>query len=239
MSDQLMLFAGDTHANPLVSPGTEKARKMTVTSGRNLVGSWTRLGPLGSLEKMLLATSIWASTTCFLTWKEKVTPQGRLLFQLAPSTPRTDETECGLWLTPTAVMTVEAPEKMKARARKNGYRNGTSIGSLASQVKYAPKIWQTPVADDAVNRVAGKVNSRGEPKLSAQAKMWPTPHANCGTGAGQSDGKQGAPNIQTAVGGQLNPRWVEWLMGYPDGWTDLEDSETPSCPRSPKSSDAQ
>lgn len=22
-------------------------------------------------------------------------------------------------------------------------------------------------------------------------------------------------------GGQLNPTWVEWLMGYPIGWTDL------------------
>ena len=25
------------------------------------------------------------------------------------------------------------------------------------------------------------------------------------------------------AGGQLNPPWVEWLMGYPEGWTDLED----------------
>ena len=23
--------------------------------------------------------------------------------------------------------------------------------------------------------------------------------------------------------GQLNPTWVEWLMGYPSGWTDLKD----------------
>ena len=23
--------------------------------------------------------------------------------------------------------------------------------------------------------------------------------------------------------GQLNPTWVEWLMGYPSGWTALED----------------
>jgi len=27
--------------------------------------------------------------------------------------------------------------------------------------------------------------------------------------------------------GALNPRWVEWLMGYPDGWTDLDNSATP------------
>ena len=27
--------------------------------------------------------------------------------------------------------------------------------------------------------------------------------------------------------GTLNPRWVEWLQGYPDGWTDLSSLETP------------
>jgi hypothetical protein len=33
-------------------------------------------------------------------------------------------------------------------------------------------------------------------------------------------------NIQPKAGGRLNPTWVEWLMGYPLGWTDLKDSET-------------
>jgi len=27
--------------------------------------------------------------------------------------------------------------------------------------------------------------------------------------------------------GALNPTWVEWLMGFPLGWTDLKPSETP------------
>jgi len=35
--------------------------------------------------------------------------------------------------------------------------------------------WQTPVADDSVDRKAGKWNSRGEPKLSAEVLIWPTP----------------------------------------------------------------
>jgi hypothetical protein len=28
------------------------------------------------------------------------------------------------------------------------------------------------------------------------------------------------------TGGQLNPPWVEWLMGWPIGWTDLRPLET-------------
>jgi hypothetical protein len=38
-------------------------------------------------------------------------------------------------------------------------------------------------------------------------------------------------------GGRLNPQWVEWLMGFPQGWTDLEDLETPSSHKSPNTSE--
>jgi DNA (cytosine-5)-methyltransferase 1 len=36
--------------------------------------------------------------------------------------------------------------------------------------------------------------------------------------------------------GPLNPMWVEWLMGFPPGWTDLDVSETQSCRKSQSSS---
>lgn len=69
----------------------------------------------------------------------------------------------------------------------------------------ASGFWQTPVADDAVNRQAGKWNSRGEPKLSAQVLLptptrdskretfWPTPtvcgnHNRKGASATSGDG---------------------------------------------------
>ena len=29
-------------------------------------------------------------------------------------------------------------------------------------------------------------------------------------------------NLNDQIGGQLNPTWVEWLMGWPLGWTDLK-----------------
>ena len=89
------------------------------------------------------------------------------------------------------------------------------------------RLWQTPVADDAIDRTRGKVNSRGEPKLSAQVKLWPTPTA-------QDAKNNGAPALMerntkplnAEVGGSLNPTWVEWLMGWPLGWTDCAASAT-------------
>ena len=33
-------------------------------------------------------------------------------------------------------------------------------------------------------------------------------------------------SLPSQVGGQLNPPWVEWLMGWPIGWTDLKPLET-------------
>ena len=96
--------------------------------------------------------------------------------------------------------------------------------------------WQTPVADDAVNRKDGKFNSRGEPKLSAQVKLWATPSARDwkdSPGMARSginpDGSERKREDQLArqvygedAGGQLNPTWVEWLMGWPLLWTSTE-----------------
>jgi hypothetical protein len=32
-------------------------------------------------------------------------------------------------------------------------------------------------------------------------------------------------NVNGVTGGPLNPMWVEWLMGWPLGWTDLKPLE--------------
>jgi DNA (cytosine-5)-methyltransferase 1 len=68
--------------------------------------------------------------------------------------------------------------------------------------------------------------------------MWPMPRANCGNGIGRGPNLGGA-NLQTECGGPLNPTWVEWLMGYPPGWTVLKDWATRSSRKSRKSSGAQ
>lgn len=86
-----------------------------------------------------------------------------------------------------------------------------SIG-LARYVKFFP----TPTADSVNNRT--KPYAQGGTPLTLAAQNWPTPthHDHKGKTAKGREGSPGLPNI---LDGKLNPDWVEWLMGFPTGWT--------------------
>lgn len=197
--EQLTLFQEDFRASPSPLPGSEEAVTMTVTSGLKCLELYKNSSPVGSLARMLLGSSIWRSTRCTLTWKTKVTPSKRLLFRLVPSTPRTGGTDARL----------SGVERWK--------ENITGEDG-------EPILWKTPIASDSANRKFYH-NSRGEPNLSGMVKMWPTPKAQNSRGNGERHG-DGGPSLDVVAGGQLNPTWVEWLMGFPLGWTDLNASET-------------
>ena len=56
-------------------------------------------------------------------------------------------------------------------------------------------------------------------------RTWPTPTvSDANGGRGRASSCQGGENLRTAIGGHMNPTWVEWLMGWPLGWTDLRAS---------------
>lgn len=97
-----ILSAEDSPASQCPLPGSAKARQMTATSGLQCLKSSSASGQLGSLERTLLDSSAWGSTKCWLTWQQKVTPAGHLLFQLVPLEPTTSETGSGLLPTLTA-----------------------------------------------------------------------------------------------------------------------------------------
>ena len=111
----------------------------------------------------------------------------------------------------------------------------------------ASGLWRTPQARDWKDGNYPASNARKSPGLGTVAH-WPTPNARDGSHGGAQDPEkrkaQGhAVGLDDAVyqgkgNGQLNPTWVEWLMGFPLGWTDLEASETPSSPRSQSGSEA-
>ncbi len=128
--------------------------------------------------------------------KPKDIPSNRLLFQLAVSERPTEGIEYGLLqeeyqqllLTPTAVMITEDPKKFKERAKKNGYRNGTTYGSLASQVMFSdilptPNAMDIPHKDMEINERGRRNPKKGKTDHSlgledmAVAKLLPTPTA--------------------------------------------------------------
>ena len=69
--------------------------------------------------------------------------------------------------------------------------------------------------------------------LSRHGKPWATPRAGLGDNRNSKiwHREEGAQNLENQIatrhpeliGQALNPQWVEWLMGFPIGWTDLED----------------
>ena len=167
---------------------------------------------------------------------------------------RIAETDFGLWLTPsTEDHKSDGPNAIRhylANA-EDGTPIRTSYQRLRNQVAFR-EMWPTPAAQDAGWNVGGQVeivdkdgnppthpNQRWYDKntgrlvqkgLTQVAQMWPTPTVNMVTGGGNGNspsviaGNHGI-NLVGAVGGTLNPRWVEWLMDMPDGWLSLKPLE--------------
>ena len=130
-------------------------------------------------------------------------------YQLPPSAPLTAETASGLWPTPVRHDDGKTPEAhlaMKARMKGGPRKTITSLAVMA------------------------RATTRG---------LWPTPTrgaALCEWGGSGSREKLRTMVTPEELYGALNPTWVEWLMGFPLGWTALELWETRSSRKSSKSS---
>lgn len=74
---------------------------------------------------------------------------------------------------------------------------------------------------------AAAIRRRTEEGTFITPTKWDATHASQGNVLGQLRRDNPGLAIQAAAtspaGGKLNPLWVEWLMGFPIGWTDLKD----------------
>lgn len=110
-----------------------------------------------------------------------------------------------------------------------------------------PALWPTPRSCSAMaaQNIGNRVNDKF-PNLESEVarSLWPTPTTRGykggrkpetlkKSGRGRTNSLNDALTCQGQHGG-LNPTWVEWLMGFPEGWTDLKRSEMQSCRKSPK-----
>jgi hypothetical protein len=130
-----------------------------------------------------------------------------------------------------------------ARGSGSTFGHGESNPSLALAVK----LWPTPLTSDAKrsrSRSGAKIENdrrdgRGLDLATevAMRKQWPTPTAmDCRSSRRDGYMITGHPGTtltdaaDPGGAGKLNPRWVEWLMGFPLGWTDSDSAEEGSFP---------
>ena len=234
-ANYLKLLQEASRASRLASLG-DKDLGTIATSGLRCLESSKNLNPVGLLQKMsealLTSNTAWSSNVCTLIWKVKATKRKRLLYQLQASVPRIAETESGLWRTPDALSGGSNLPGIKKALNQGHLKrpSGQPIQiRLHDQVR-EKRLWPTPTSTErsGINPKTGKGAG-----LSRAAKMWPTPREFM-----YKDSKidRGKSNLGEVVGGTLNPTWVEWLMGYKAGYTDLKDWEILSSRKSRKKS---
>jgi len=148
-----------------------------------------------------------ASTSFSGTWPRWGTMRNGVCSELSTPARHISANEFGSWPTPNKM---DAPE-------------GASMND--------PVRWTARLSEKAACCI------RLQLPLRIAVQMWPhrgmrvkasfpTPTvADASSGPGRASSCQGGPNLRTAIGGLLNPTWVEWLMGWPLGWTDLQPLE--------------
>ena len=192
---ELTLWPEGTLANPLATPESDAARKTPATSGPCSLSAFAWYDPDTHCWRTSQGTLLSGSDLFSQTWPRSGMTHNGTAYQRPPSAPRTSAIEYSL---------------------SQGTHGPNSDG-----------LWPTATTADHGTRYA-----QGGMPLGMAARMWPTPQA------GDSKrpkvrhyessqmpmlGGTIAERHPEDIGGSLNPTWVEWLMGFPVGWTDLED----------------
>jgi DNA (cytosine-5)-methyltransferase 1 len=113
----------------------------------------------------------------------------------------------GVWFRTPIASEGKEPTGSLSKQIQNGHPNLNKDGSVVAHL-LKNKNMPTPTARDW----KGGYNSKSLTRKDGKSRhLDALPNAVLG-GLGTDQ-----------VPGKLNPTWVEWLMGYPAGWTDLKD----------------
>jgi len=217
--EQLMLFAEDFRAKTSVPQERELALQESVLDyGQNMQESLTRCGLSLSSRKTPRYCGVAGLTLSSETCPSWGMMQSGACWELGTSARPIKGTGCGSWLTPTVE---DAGRQGSAEDWKKYQENGqTSAARLRNQVK-AKQTWPTPATRDYKGGHAPRSLTRKDGKT--RMDILPNVVAYGGKTTQQlSQEKQDCCKSTL----QLNPTWVEWLMGWPIEWTDLKPLET-------------
>ena len=213
------------HANPSAQQATGGASPTSATSG--LPGSISSASvalQLSLVSKLKARLTTDGSTLFKLTWKEKTTPAGRLVYRLAASAHRTSDKDFGLWPTPIVGDITGGP-------RPPDSRRGPAPGLQAEAYLTS---WPTPMEHEArlgfQNRMTGKKGTQESLTTVVVKNLAPDldPRISGLTAIGSP--------AATVKPGQLNPAHSRWLMGLPPEWDACAPTVMPSSRKSHKPS---
>ncbi len=220
-----------THASHSRSPGRAAGRMTPGTSGPASAGSSENAPPAGASSRTCEGMCRSGCATCDATWKTWATGLRLDYSRRRKSAPRTDGSESISWPTPTVC--------------GNDNRTGASPTS-GDGLATADRRWPTPTAKLGDPRRGFPSPALGQARLDsgrsnlddavAARSTWPTPTARdwkSGSASPETMARNSRPLSEAAGPGQLNPTWVEWLMGCPTGWTDCASLGTESSPNAP------
>lgn len=209
----LTLYLAGFHARTSQQPEREQ----------ELMGSVQECGEKwhGSFTKYDLNSFLWRTHQCSLlgdlepyseTWPRWGLMRDGECWERRTSAHLIKETESGLLPTPNA----------------RDWKDGKTAGNRKSPGLGVVVHWPTPTASVGGPQMTGNQKRpsghKGSNNLAGAVIMWSTPVAD-DTSYRKEKYAQGGTALSTQAGGSLNPTWVEWLMGWPLGWTDLKPLE--------------
>ena len=178
--------------------------------------------------------SLWDEdlSACSLTLPKWGSMHDGVLSELLTWERPTAANDAGLWPTPNVPNGGRSCAHVTDwRSPSTAYHNGKKV---QVGLEHAVKHWPTPTASLGTKggRVTPRKSREGGTLIEAVSqRAYATPTARdwrSGKASEATMAKNSRP-LSEQVGGSLNPTWVEWLMGWPLGWTDLRPLATARC----------
>lgn len=248
------LAASHVKTSPTQARGWASRRAPVPVYGPKCSASFARYDPATSSWRTCQLSLVEGLDEFSETWPRAGTTRTGIAYQHEALVPLTGGTECSLWPTPQAFKTtpntVYAGDLVNSQGgalrrgqKPHDKRTGRPVTTVLAD---AVKLWPTPTSRDhkdgsaqacanvPVNALLGRAVHCPTPEHggSLTQRTWMSPKTPTG-GPAPDHGHDHKLEDQVArtAAGQLNPTWVEWLMGFPLGYTDLDVSATLSYPR--------
>lgn len=231
--------AADSHASLIQLLANAKVKTTNETSGQNVFDLFDCLDPVGASLKTSLACSLRCLGRYVMNFEERVTKSGHWFWVPMMSDLLTDGNESGSFATPNTLDYLPPKSAVALNHEMTVAKPGRSRpANLRDQLTQS---WPTP--DASVMQDGETLRHRKEwlgqadqanRNTNGNSQDWYTPTRADHTATYQSDKaiKEGwKPRLNEQVRGQrkmgvgkLNPAWVTQLMGFPDGWLDVDES---------------